>query len=397
MNSTESKIKVQTIDFTKFRMPALLAFAALFVAVVVFAGWSVFELFSARLNTTIFEAALAMLASVGVAVLTLFVVLTTNHMPTKGAGAIILIAWIGVTFTLVGLNTALRGGLFDAPDALSGIGQVVAGVLAALALIPVFVIPLTMRDRTHYDSALAASSKYLGFVTKGVMVLASAIASGYFGVSRGIDPMLAVVLGVVLESCFLWAYASLTKAGEKKDAFDAWLWRVVCVFFGGFLTVVTIETVATLSKIDVPIVHLLGEVGASIYVSAIGLAVITAVTAHIIASFVDFKDVDGDGKPDWIIGGRRIGETKAGATIGTTKTPQLAKDGETGATVVKLPKGDPANLHKPTKATCIECGKKFAGDPKQAYCSASCKNKAYRRRKKSEAGAVVEGEVEDGG
>lgn len=397
MNSTESKIKVQTIDFTKFRMPALIALAVLFVAVVLFAGYSVFTLFDERLGANAFEAGLAVLASVGVSVVTLFVVLTTHHMPTKGAGAIILVVWTGVVLALVGLNSALRGGLMAVPDALSGIGQVVAGLLAALALVPVILIPLTMRDATEYDSAAAASAKYVGFVTKGAAILASTIASAYFGISRGINPMLAVVCGVVLETCFLWSYLKLIQANEALDVFDAWMWRVASVAFGGFLAVVTIETVASLTGIKVPIVATFGEIGASVYVSAIGLSVITAVVAHIIGSFIDFRDVDGDGKRDWIISGRRIGETKAGATIGTTKTPQLAKDGETGATVVKLPKGDPANLHKPTKATCIECGKKFAGDPKQAYCSASCKNKAYRRRKKSEAGAVVEGEVEDGG
>lgn len=386
MNSTETKTKVQTFDFSRFGGASMVAVAALFVAVVLFACYSVFSLFADRLNTGAVEAGLAVIASVGVVVVTLGRVLTTNHMPTKGAGAIILIAWIGVTLTLVGLNTALRGGLMAVPDALSGIGQIVAGLLAALALVPVILIPLTMRDATEYESASAAAAKYVGFIAKAVAVLASAIASAYFGMSRGINPMLAAICGLVLETCFVWAYLSLTKANEAQDEFDAWMWRAFCIAYGAFLTVVTVETVSSLAGIRVPIVDVLGEIGESVYVSAIGLSVITAITAHIVASFIDFKDVDGDGKRDWIISGRRIGDK----TPKATRTPTLAKDGDAAQVVVKLPAGNPDDLHKLTSRECAHCGKKMKGKGRAKYCSKSCKDKAYRER--VEATVEVDGE-----
>lgn len=322
MNSTNKQPKneatVETFDFTKFKAPALIALCVLFVAVVVFAGFSVYDLFANRLNAQTFEAALAVVASVGVAVVTLFVVLTTRHMPTRGAGAIILIAWVGVVLALVGTNSALRGGLFAVPEALSNVGQVAAGLLAALALIPAIVIPLTMNDRSDYGSAAEAAGKYVGFMAKGAGILASTIASAYFGISRGINPMLAVVCGVVLETCFLWAYLKLIGANRARDEFDAWLWRVAVVAFGVFISLVSVETLSTLAGIRVPIVSMFGEAGASLYVSAIGLSVILTIAAHVVTSAIDFRDVDGDGRPDWTVAGERVNQP--------APSPQLAKD-----------------------------------------------------------------------
>lgn len=374
--------KVQTFDFSKFRVPSLIALAMMFVLVVVYASWSVFDLFTVRLNTQVIEAALAVGASVGVTVVTLFVVLATHHMPTKGFGAIVLIAWTGVVLALVGLNTALRGGLLAVPEALAGIGQIVAGLLAALALIPAIGIPLTMRDAAHYDSAASAASKYIGFIVKLVIVIGSAMASAYFGLSRGMNPALAAILGMVLESCFMWSYLMLIKANEREDLFDAWMWRIFSVAFGSFIALVTMETVSTLAGLNLPVLGFMKTVGEAVYVSAIALAVVTVVIAHVAGSFIDLKDVDGDGLRDWVIGGKNVNSKRP--------TPTLAKDGDDGATVIKLPKGDPANLHKPTRQTCAQCGKKFSGDPKQDYCSKSCKDKAYRRRKKAKAAEVAE-------
>lgn len=173
-----------SIDFTMFRPLAYAAGVVMFVAVVLFASWSVYDLFKNRLGGNALEAALAVLASVGVCVTTLFVVLTSRHAPVRGIGAIVLIAWTLIVLVLVGANSALRGGLFSVPDGVSSVGQVAAALLAALALIPVIVIPLAMNDRSHYDSAASAAGKYVGFAAKGAGIGASAIASAYFGISR---------------------------------------------------------------------------------------------------------------------------------------------------------------------------------------------------------------------
>lgn len=305
-----------SVDFTKFRNVANWLAVAMFAAVVVFASWSVYDLFANRLNTSPFEAALAVVASVGVAVVTLFVVLTTRHAPVRGLGAIVMIAWTLLVLVLVGLNSALRGGLFAIPEALSNVGQVAAGLLAALALVPAITIPLAMNDRSQYNSAASAAGKYVGFMAKGAGIAASAVASAYFGISRGVNPMLAVICGVVLESCFLWAYLKLIHAHEDGDTFDVWMWAASVLLFGLFIAAVSVETLSTLAGIRVPIVSALGEVGASLYVSAVGLSVLLTITVHILTSLIDMKDMNGDG----VISGDEV-------RVGRKAVPAMAMEG----------------------------------------------------------------------
>lgn len=288
----------EAIEFTRFRPLAMFAAVAMFVAVVAFASVSVFDLFANKLNTDDFEAVLAVLASVGVLVVTLFVTLTTRHAPVRGLGAIVMIAWTAIVLVLVGLNSALRGGLLAVPEDIANVGQVAAALLAALALIPVITIPLAMNDKGEYKSAASAAGKYVGFMAKGAGIGASAIASAYFGISRGINPLLAVFCGVVLESCFLWAYLKLVDAREQEDVFDVWLWAASVLLFGAFIAAVSIETLSTLGGIRVPIVESLGEVGASLYVSAVGLSVALTIIVHILTSLVDMRDTNGNGLPD---------------------------------------------------------------------------------------------------
>ncbi|MDW8293113.1 MAG: hypothetical protein RML84_08470, partial [Anaerolineae bacterium] len=90
------------MDFTRLRRPAYVLGAVMFVAVVAFACYSVFDLFNRHLNASLVESALAVLASVGVTVTVLAIVLTNDHKPTRAAGGITLIAWVLLTLALVG-------------------------------------------------------------------------------------------------------------------------------------------------------------------------------------------------------------------------------------------------------------------------------------------------------
>lgn len=275
------------MDF-RFLKPLAFGIAiVLFIAVVAFAAYSVMELFQMRLGTTLIEAALATMASVGVCVGVLFIVLTSTHHPLRGLGAIVLIAWSFLVLALVALNSALRGGLLAVPEALTSIGRLVAALLAGAALVPALTLPIAAHDKGEYDSAAAAASKYLGFIAKGVGVAVSAAASVYFGLSRNINPFVAGLAGFVLESCFLWSYLMLIRAMKARDAFDVNLWRIATVAFGLFLAAVSVETISTLAQIDVPIVSALGQVGATLYVSAVGLSLILTIAAHVITSLVD--------------------------------------------------------------------------------------------------------------
>jgi hypothetical protein len=185
------------------------------------------------------------------------------------------------------LNSALRGGLLAVPEALSTIGRLAAALLAGAALVPAITLPIAAHDKSDYDSAAAATSKYLGFIAKAVGIAVSGAASVYFGLSRNINPFVAALAGFVLESCFLWAYFMLIRAMKSRDAFDIWLWRVAVILFGLFLAVVSVETISTLANIDVPIVKVLGEIGATLYVSAVGLSLILTILAHVATSMID--------------------------------------------------------------------------------------------------------------
>ncbi|MCS7062407.1 MAG: hypothetical protein RMN25_14780, partial [Anaerolineae bacterium] len=135
-----------------------------------------------------------------------------------------------------------------------------------------------------YASAAAAASRYVGFCAKLAAIGASTIASSYFGIARGMNPLLAVFCGVVLESCFLWAYLALVKATERGDVSEIWTWRIATVAFGLFIAAVSVETVGTLAQIRIPLLAALADAGAVLYVSAVGLAMVLTIAAHIVTS-----------------------------------------------------------------------------------------------------------------
>ncbi|MCS7062415.1 MAG: hypothetical protein RMN25_14820, partial [Anaerolineae bacterium] len=89
---------------------------------------------------------------------------------------------------------------------------------------------------------------------------------------------------VVLESCFLWAYLALVKATERGDVFDLLTWRIATVTFGLFIAAVSVETVSTLAQIRIPLLAALADAGAVLYVSAVGLAMVLTIAAHIVTS-----------------------------------------------------------------------------------------------------------------
>jgi hypothetical protein len=254
---------------------------------VAYAAASVHHLFSEYVGLAGVEPPLAALSTVGLTVALLLLTVTTSHQNTRGMCAILLLAWLLITLALVGTDSALRAQIVTVPVALIAVGRAVAAILPALALLACVLVVLAMHDRDSTRSAGAAAAHYLGFAAKLAGIGASVIASGYFGIQRGIDPVLAVFLGVVLESCFVWSYLSTIKAREKADLFDVAMWSIATLLFGAFIAAVSVETVSTLTGISVPIVATLGDVGASLYVSAVGLSIALAVVTHLLTRAID--------------------------------------------------------------------------------------------------------------
>lgn len=87
------------------------------------------------------------------------------------------------------------------------------------------------------------------------------------------------------------------------------MWGISVALFGLFIAAVSVETLSALGGIEVPLVSTLGEVGASLYVSAVGLSVFLTIFTHIATSFIDMRDVNGNGVPDDPVTiGRRQGQ-----------------------------------------------------------------------------------------
>jgi len=257
------------------------------IASVAYAAASVHHLFSQYVGLAGIEPPLAALSTVGLTVALLLLAVTTDHHNTRAMCAILLLVWLLITLALVGTDSALRAQIVTVPVALIAVGRAVAAILPALALLACVLVVLAMHDRDSTRSAGAAAAHYLGFAAKLAGIGASVIASAYFGIQRQIDPVLAAFLGVVLESCFLWAYLSMTRAREAGDRFDVLMWSLATLLFGAFIAAVSVETVSTLTGISVPIVAALGELGASLYVSAIGLSLALTVITHLLTRAID--------------------------------------------------------------------------------------------------------------
>lgn len=257
------------------------------LAAIAYAAFAVGHLFLTVVKISPVESAFAVLSSVGMAVALVLVVVTSANQNARGMGAILMLAWVLLTLALVALDSVLRADIVTAPDALLSIGRVVAALLPALALAGVICMVIALHDTSLHKSAAGAAGKYVGFAAKAVAVGASVFASFYFGVSRGIDPILAVLCGALLESSFLWSYLMLKQARDRQDRFDVGMWSFCTLAFGAFIAAVSVETLSTLGGIDVPVVSMLGEIGATLYVSAVGLSLILTVLVHLLTRAID--------------------------------------------------------------------------------------------------------------
>lgn len=331
---TESRIQ----QIIRIAAPVAVVLAGIVaLASVAYAAFSVGHLFSAYVKISPIESALAVLSSVGMAVGLLLVIITTANQNARGLGAILLLAWVLLVLSMVALDSVMRAALVQAPEALQQIGRIVAALLPALALAACISMSIALHDSTLHKTAAGAASRYVSFAAKGVSIGASSFAAFYFGSSRGIDPVLAVLCAALLESSFLWSYLALKNSRDRGDRFDVRMWSVCVFLFGTFITLVSIETLSTLGKIKVPIVAMFGEIGATLYVSAVGLTVALTVIVHLLTRAID--DVPGQTsavKPFAIrtadaIRSARIGASEIGNALRGTPAPAQLPSGTTFA------------------------------------------------------------------
>ena len=256
---------------------------------VVFATQAIYKLFANSLGVDEITASLSAFSSVGILSVLLVIVVMTDKNAVKGMGYLIMAVWTLVTFSLVALGSMLISNkMLEVPEALIGIGRTVAGLLPALALVPIITMVIAFYNNTLFPTAAAAAGHYFGFVLKMVMVGASTMANVSFGLSRSMPPEVAVLCGFLLESLFMWSLFKLLTATHKKDQFDIIVWSVMLVTTGSFLGFVGVETVSTLSKLTIPVIARMQEIGALIYVSAIGLSFALTIIAQLTTSLIDW-------------------------------------------------------------------------------------------------------------
>ena len=259
------------------------------VGLVALAYSTVYDLFKTHIGVDEVTATMDAFASVGILSVLLVAVIATKNNALKGMGYLLMAGWMLLTFALVSLGAVLGNNKnLEVPEALVGLGKAVAGLLPALALVPVLTMTIANANKNEFPTASAAAGHYFGFVLKLVMIGASIFSNVYFGLSRNIAPIVALLCGVLLESLFVWALFKLIDATQRKDRFDVIVWSIMIVVTGFFLAFVGIETVSTLSRIQIPIIATMQETGALIYVSAIGISFALTIIAQLTTSLIDW-------------------------------------------------------------------------------------------------------------
>jgi len=292
-------------------LPALYIGGGLSAGLVGYAGYSVADLF-VRLGSSLPEAFLAAVSSVGVAVALTAIAVLDNRPTVRGMCGLLLVIWQLLTLALVAFAGVQRASALRV-EAFAEVGRVVAVLLPALALVPLVVVPLAARENPNrYPSAAAAAGQYLSFVVKALAIGASALAAGYFGLRKGMPAEVAALCAVLLEGSVLWSYLRLTEAKQRRDLFDAVMWTLMLVLFGAFISAVSVETVSTLARVDVPLLAPLREAGDVLFVSATGLTVALMVVTHALTALIDVRA----GRPGVIEGlARGVAKARADAQM----------------------------------------------------------------------------------
>ncbi len=260
-------------------------FAVASIAIFAYLASLVFQLF-ARLGSNPVESFFAVISSVGVLVISALIEATTSNQRVRALTLFYLVFFGVMCVGLVALEMGFRQTLIVVPVVLRTLGEVGSAFLGVAAAIWSATLVMALRAKDVPATSYALSD-YVGFILKLLSFGASSVAAGIFGVQRGIDPLLAVLLAGILEITLIWSYVSLSTAKARRDVFDVAMWSVVIMVFGIFLVLVSIETISTASGIAISFLQPLREAGDAIYVSAVGSAVGVVIVTHTITSLVN--------------------------------------------------------------------------------------------------------------
>lgn len=252
------------------------------------ASYSVYGLFANKFGVGPMLAMLNVFGSVGILVILLAVVTTSKNNSEKGVAYMVMAVWITLVFGLVALNALQMSKDYTPPDNLVSIGRVAAMLLPALGLLPVIVVAIARRNDDKFRTASGAVAHYFGKLFMVVILLASTISNITFGLKTGLSGEMAVLLGIVLESMYLWAHFKSIAAGVRNDQFDIIIWTGMQTLAVGFLGFVAIETVTTAMGFNIKLLKDVQEAGKIIYASAIGLGMLLTLVSEALTRWIDW-------------------------------------------------------------------------------------------------------------
>jgi hypothetical protein len=131
---------------------------------------------------------------------------------------------------------------------------------------------------------------YLMNVAKLVGILASMAFGFYFGLQHGVPPFVAFIACGLLESLFVASMNNTSHAHDKRDAFDMAMWGLCAVVIGGFLALMSIESVSSIANIDV-MPEAMRNAGAAIFASSIGISLVMFIVTTVLTKLIDIPMV----------------------------------------------------------------------------------------------------------
>lgn len=256
-------------------------------AMVVLCGESVYSLFTVKFGLSAGVALLSVIASVGVLVLIAAISVNSSSNAEKGLGYMMMTIWIPLVIGLISLNAVIKDG-WEPPKNLIAIGRITAMILPGIAVLPFILLTIAKRNTDRFPTASIAVAHYFKVMFAVVLLLSSTFANINFGDRLGLEAEVATLLGVILESMYLWSVLQGIRAEHNKDKFDVIVWSLVQTTNVLFLGFVAIETVATLAGFKIPFIENAQETGKVIYVGAIMIGLVETLVSELLTRWINW-------------------------------------------------------------------------------------------------------------
>jgi hypothetical protein len=290
--------RLQTVTKAAGYIAAVLLVVSI-VWVFTFAWINVRDLFAIHMQAQPFTATLAAGSSVGMLAVLLLVTFGIKHNRMRGLATLYAAGWFGIVVSLVAIKTlfdatvsdnenlkGLATNLLNTAPWLENFGSVLAAILAGLCIAPVASMFGAAKHTADDMTEDEARARYAWNAGKLIISGASIGLAVMFGVQViGINPFIAVLLGLVLDLGFIVALQKAESSASAGDHRQAGTWSKFVWVYGVLIALMAVETIPALARmmgtpVDVPgvtdnaLFHSLGRIA---YIGAIGMGILTIV------------------------------------------------------------------------------------------------------------------------